>query len=217
MARPARRAGWPRRSLSPPGCGRAGPRYALWAALCPGRIGPRRPARRPGPPPSFYYRPGRLLPGADLLLVALGGLAGGDLHTPPDPVQQQIQPRPGVLHSEPSPGGLGDARQRPALVLIPPPSAGPVSSAASSSPTCAPVSLHGPPPGPFDISAARPPADSARRQRFADIRVTRKRFATSRSLAPASIRSAAANRTCSRRARSIAVSPPPSGYLMPPA
>ena len=71
-----------------------------------------------------------------------------------------------------------------------------------------------PPPGPFDISAARPPEASARRHRFADIRVTRNRCATSRSLAPASINSAAANRTCSRRARSAAVSPPPSGYLM---
>jgi hypothetical protein len=34
---------------------------------------------------------------------------------------------------------------------------------------------------------------------------------------PASIKSAAANRTCSRRARSAAVRPPPSGYLMPQA
>jgi hypothetical protein len=41
------------------------------------------------------------------------------------------------------------------------------------------------------------------------------RRATSRSPAPASIRSAAANLTRSRRARSSAVSPPPSGYLIP--
>ena len=40
---------------------------------------------------------------------------------------------------------------------------------------------------------------------------------TPRSLAPPSISSAAAKRTCSRRARSSAVSPPPSGYLMTPA
>jgi hypothetical protein len=40
---------------------------------------------------------------------------------------------------------------------------------------------------------------------------------TSQSLAPASINPAAANRTCSRRSRSAAVSPPPSGYLMHPA
>ena len=66
-------------------------------------------------------------------------------------------------------------------------------------------------------AAARPPAASARRHRFADIRDTRKCRATSRSLAPASIKSAAAKRTCSRRARSAASSPPPSGYLMLPA
>ncbi|WP_371794195.1 helicase associated domain-containing protein [Streptomyces sp. NBC_01718] len=35
--------------------------------------------------------------------------------------------------------------------------------------------------------------------------------------APASIKSAAASRTCSRRARSSAGSPPPTGYLIPPA
>ena len=66
-------------------------------------------------------------------------------------------------------------------------------------------------------SAARPPAARARRHRFADIRDTRNCRATSRSLAPASIKSAAASRTCSRRARSSAVSPPPSAYLMIPA
>jgi hypothetical protein len=73
------------------------------------------------------------------------------------------------------------------------------------------------PPAPLDARAGFPPAASARRHRFADIRDTRNRFATSRSLAPASISSAAASRTCSRRARSAAVSPPPSGYLMIPA
>src|SRR6185312_8396511 len=56
-----------------------------------------------------------------------------------------------------------------------------------------------------------------RRHRFADIRETRNRFASSRSLAPASIISAAASRTCYRRARSAASRPPPSGYLMHPA
>jgi hypothetical protein len=55
------------------------------------------------------------------------------------------------------------------------------------------------PPAPRDASAARPPAASARRHRFAD-RDSRNRRATSRSLAPASINSAASSRTCSRRA-----------------
>jgi hypothetical protein len=57
---------------------------------------------------------------------------------------------------------------------------------------------------------------SARRHQFADIHDTRHRRATSRPLAPASIRSAAPRRTRSRRARSAPVSPPPSGYLMIP-
>jgi hypothetical protein len=85
------------------------------------------------------------------------------------------------------------------------------------SPRWAGVSLQRAPPGPFEASACRPPAPNARRQRFADIRVTRKRRAISRSLAPASISSAAASRTRSRRARSSAVSSPQSGYLITPA
>jgi hypothetical protein len=59
----------------------------------------------------------------------------------------------------------------------------PACSTVSSSRTCAGLSLHGPPPGPFDAKAARPPAASAHRHRFADIRDTRNRPATSRSLA----------------------------------
>lgn len=43
--------------------------------------------------------------------------------------------------------------------------------------------------------ACLPPAANARRRRFADIRVTLKRRAASRSLASASIKSATANRT----------------------
>jgi len=98
-----------------------------------------------------------------------------------------------------------------------PQAAVPASSTAASSRTCAGLSLEGPPPGPFEASAARPPAASARRHRFADTRVTRKLFATSRSLAPAWIRSAAAIRTRSRRARPAAIRPPPPAYLIPPA
>src|SRR3954471_14098580 len=66
-----------------------------------GRTRLRRPARRPGPPPSFYLRPALLPPGGDLLLVALGGAPGRDLHAPPHAVQQQIQPGQGVVHAEP--------------------------------------------------------------------------------------------------------------------
>jgi hypothetical protein len=212
-ARPASAAGcWPR-SPAPPGCGRGGPRCAPSAASGPGRTRPRRLPRRPGPPPSFYLRPGLLPPGGDLLLVALGGLAGGHLHAPADAVQQQIQPGQGVGHAEPLAHHLGDARQRPASVRPAPrrragiqqvPQLGQLGGAKPAAR----------PARPLGGSAGRPPAAGARRHRLADIRVTRNRAATSRSLAPSSIHSAAASRTRSRRARSPAVSPPPSGYLM---
>jgi hypothetical protein len=73
------------------------------------------------------------------------------------------------------------------------------------------------PPGPFEASANPPPAVSARCHRFADIRITRKCPATSRSVALASNHSAGASRTRTRRAHSSASSPPPSEYLTPPA
>src|SRR3954452_25298599 len=86
-----------------------------------GRTRPRRLPRRPGPPRSFYLRPGLLPPGGDLLLVAFGGLAGRHLHAPAEAVQQQIQPGQGVVHPEALPDDLGDPGQRPALILPPPP------------------------------------------------------------------------------------------------
>src|SRR3954452_4530589 len=93
------------------------PRCDRWAASAPGRIRLRKPARRPGPPPSFYLRPGLLAPGGDLLVVALGRSPGRDLHAPPEAVQQQVQPGQGVGHAEALADDRGDARQRPALVV----------------------------------------------------------------------------------------------------
>src|SRR3954468_23313982 len=81
-----------------------------------GRTRPRRLPRRPGPPPSFYLRPALLPPGGDLVLVALGGAPGRDLHAPAEAVQEQIHPRQGVVHAEPLADHRGDARQRPALI-----------------------------------------------------------------------------------------------------
>src|SRR6266851_2475797 len=88
-------------------------------------------------------------------------------------------------------------------------------SRQACSATWAGVSLHCAPPAPLEASAARPPEVRALRHRFTLIRDTRKCRAISRSPAPASIISAAASRTRSRRARSAASRPPPSGYLIP--
>ena len=91
-----------------------------------------------------------------------------------------------------------DPGQHPALVL-PALAAGSASSTASSSRSCAGVSLHRAPPAPLEASACFPPAASASRHRFASISDTRNRRATSQSLVQASISSAAASRTRSRR------------------
>jgi len=164
----------------------------------------------------LYRRPGLLPPGGDRRLITLGGLPGRDLHAPADPVQQQIQPGQRVVHLEPAAHQLSDPRQRPALILPAPYRRSGIQQHLQLA-QLRRAQLAFAPPAPFDTSAARPPPDSARRHRFADIRDTRKYLATSRSLAPASINPAAASRTCSRRARSAPVSPPPSGYLMTPA
>ena len=110
-----------RRSPSPPGSARGGPRYGPSAALSPGLIHPRSRSRRPGPPPSFYHGPGLLPPSGDRRLVPLGGPPRRDLHAPPDPVQQHIHPGQRVLHPEPPPDLLADPGQRPALIRMPAP------------------------------------------------------------------------------------------------
>src|SRR3954465_5567951 len=109
-------------------------RGAFWAVTCTTGVWPRWPQLRPfgglSPWPdsssktsqaprsaAVLLSPANLLrPGGDLLLVALGRAPGGHLHAPPQAVQQQIQPRQGVVHAEPLVDDRGDARQRPALI-----------------------------------------------------------------------------------------------------
>jgi hypothetical protein len=74
-----------------------------------------------------------------------------------------------------------------------PHAAGPASNTASKARSWSASSLQRAPPGPLEARACRPPEAKARRQRFADIRVTLKRRATSPSLAPASNKSATRN------------------------
>jgi hypothetical protein len=196
---------WPRR-----------PHVRPFGGLAPGRTRLPSRARRPGPPPCFYDRPGVLPPPGDLLLIPLRRAARRDLDCPPDPVQQHGHPRQRVLHPEPPPALLGDPGQRPALIRIPGRRRALLQHRLQLSDLSGP-SLHCAPPAPLEASASRPPAASDRRHRFTLIRDTRNCRAISRSLPPASIISAAASRTRSRRARSAASRPPPSGYLIPPA
>jgi hypothetical protein len=76
----------------------APPGAALGQVSAPGRTRLRRPARRPGPPPSFYHGPGLLPPRGNPVFVPLGGPAGWNLHGPPEPVQQHVNPGQRVLH-----------------------------------------------------------------------------------------------------------------------
>lgn len=69
---------------------------------------------------------------------------------------------------------------------------------------------------PLERRASVPLSRQAACQAYADFRDTRNTRATCSGRNPAANISAAWNRTRSRRARSTAVRPPPSGYLMPP-
>ena len=134
---------------------------------------------------SFHDGPHLFPPRRDRVLVPLRRAAGRDLHAATDPVQQQAHPRQRVLRPEPLPHEIGDPLQPPPLVLIPA-RRGPASRIASSSATWSGRSLQFAPSAPFEASASRAPAASARRHRFADILLTRSRRTTSRSPAPPS-------------------------------
>ena len=72
-------------------------------------------------------------------------------------------------------------------------------------------------PGPFEVNARRSPAASARRQRFADIRLTGKRFAT-RAVADLRIEQLSRGQPHPLTPRhSSAVSPSIGKFLMTPA
>ena len=75
---------------------RAAPRSATAAASSTGRIRLRRRSSRRGPPPSFYLRPGLLLPHLDRAIIALDGPPRGQL--PP------FQPAPRRLPAGRRPG-----------------------------------------------------------------------------------------------------------------
>jgi len=93
-----------------------------------------------------------------------------------------------------------------------PAAAGPACSNCSSWRSCCGLSLDGGPLGPFDASAASPPATHARRHTRADLVEISSRAATSTGDMPDANSVAACRRTCSRFARPAEVTPPPSAY-----
>ena len=139
--------------------------------------------RRPGPPPSFY--PPATPPAARPRWPPHPARppGGPELRVPPDPVQQQIGPGQGVPHAEPPPGHIADPCQRPALILPALRSRSRLQNRFQLTQLRQRQLAPGAPAA-LDASAARPPAASARRHRFADIRDTRNCQATSQSLAP---------------------------------
>jgi hypothetical protein len=162
------------------------------------------------------HRPGLLLPGGELRLVALGSLAGRDLHASPDPVQQQIQPSQCVIH--PNLRCISSAiRASVQHWSSQPRRPGRCPARPADHANWAADSFQRAPPGPFDVKACRPPAARAPPRPVGRHPHHLKPPGHLRSLAPASISSEATNRTCSRRVRASAVSPPPSGFLMPSA
>jgi hypothetical protein len=205
-----------RRSPAPPGYGRAVPRYVPSAASGPGRTRLRRPARRPGPPPSFTT--GQVSSRHLAILPSSRSAArrAGTCTDQPSRCSSTSIPGQRVLHPEPPPDLVRDPGQRPALIQI----AGRRRARIQHRLQLTQLggSEHALRSGrPFGgqrrpaASAQGPPPPVHRHPRhpepLRDLPVA----------GPVSISSAAASRTCSRRDRSAAVSPPPSGYLMPPA
>ena len=85
------------------GCAHADPTCGPSAALSPGPIGPRRPARRPGQVPSFITG----TPRRHSRLVPLGRPSGRAQHAPPGAVQQHTDPAM-VYSPEPPPHQVSD-------------------------------------------------------------------------------------------------------------
>ena len=195
--------------------GRAVPRSGPRAVLSPGLTRLRSRPRRPGPPPCFYHRPGHLPPPGDPASSRSAARRAGTctLH------------RAGAA-AHPAPPGCTP----PGPAVSPAPRSGPTSSTGPPSPHCRAriqhrlqlTQLTG---GQLALGTAsalrrqrgpsacgqRPPPPVHRHPRLPE--TLRHLPVTSPRLDQLS----AASRTCSRRARSCTVSPPPSGYLITPA
>jgi hypothetical protein len=93
-------------------------------------------------------------------------------------VQQHIHPGQRVFHPEPPPDLVRDPGQRPALIRMAAGARVDIQDRFQLAQLGRSELAPGP-PAPRDASAAQPPAARGRRHRFADIRDTRNRLATS--------------------------------------
>ena len=153
-----------------------------------------------------------------------GKRASGDGHLAHDPCRPaaiEVEPQP-VQQRRPA-QRVPDMEQPPDQAVTrssgcrwssaQPHTAGPVSSAARSRPSCPLSSLQTAPPGPArprEARAALPPSRQRRRHAYAELHETRSRRATSGGSTPSVNDSAACNRTFSRLGRPAADRPPPS-------
>jgi hypothetical protein len=134
------------------------------------RIGLRRRSSRRGPPPSFYPRPGLLLPYLDRAVIALDGPACAQLAGPPAAAQQVLDPRCGAGHPELPGDQVPDAASARGW-SVHPAAGGPASSTVSSAAGCPSSRRHtaqpargsrpwpGRPPARHAAATARPLAD----------------------------------------------------------
>jgi hypothetical protein len=101
------------------GAAAAAPGAALWAALSPSRIRPRRPARRPGPPPSFTTGQASSRHAAIRSSSRSAARRAGTYTL--QPIRCSSTSIPASVYSTPNPlpDLLGDPGQGPALIGIP--------------------------------------------------------------------------------------------------
>lgn len=176
----------------------AGPRSAPWAVAVSVRPRPRSRSTPCSPRLPFSRRPRLPPPGGDRRLVALNGAMSRDLWGESHAVQQIRDPAQGVAGVEHPRDQIRYPSQCPPLVLGEAVRAGPCSSAWASRSRRPRSSRQTDPPGPFDLSAARPPARHRRRHTYPALVDTRGVRAISATGTSRANHSAACNRTASR-------------------
>ena len=191
------------------------PQVRTAAASSTGRTRLRRRSSRRGPPPSFYPRPGLLLPHLDRAVVALDGPPRAQLASPAAAAAAGTRSPDGVLHPE-LPATRSRTRASVHRWSSHPAASGPASSASIQRGQLLLIqpALRRLPPGRQPGQAASLPGLPPPPHRpLADPQLR----GDHRGRRPLLESLPASSRTCSRRLRPSAVSPPPCAYRMHPA